>query len=61
MGYVIVREEDGRYVAPPGQENSYTDRLEQAWHFATKAAALAQCCAENERVAEVQSLLRPAE
>lgn len=30
--YVIVRD-DGKYAAPPGQEKSYTDRLEDAWVF----------------------------
>ncbi len=51
MEYVIVRNEDGKYVAEPGSEHSYTSKLERARRFKTHEAAQADCCG-NEHVRE---------
>jgi hypothetical protein len=55
--YVLQRD-DGKYVAPPGQEHSYTSKLEQAQTFRTAEEADRNRCPENERVVPVSSLLR---
>ncbi len=60
--YVIIKTGDNgrvQYVAPPGQEKSYTYDLTLAWTFTDKGKAEAQRCPENERVVPVESLLRP--
>ena len=57
--YVIVRNEDGKYVAPPGSKHSYTTRLERARTFSTREAAQADCCG-NEHAVAVENLLRSA-
>lgn len=54
--YVLIRNEDGKYVAPPGREHSYTSKLEKARIFPTKDAAEADKCG-NERAVPVSSLL----
>ena len=54
--FVVIRS-DGKYVAPSGSERSYTDRLEQAQTYGTRGEALRDCCAENEVVRSVDSLL----
>jgi hypothetical protein len=58
MIYVIVRD-DGMFVAPPGQEKSYTPNLQEAWTFSHKKTAQINRCEENEKVYEVGELLRP--
>lgn len=55
--FVLVRD-DGKYVAPPGQQHSYTKRLEEAQIFSTRDKADAQRCVENEQVVPVESLLQ---
>lgn len=50
MAYVIKHIETGKYVAPPGQQRSYTRKLELARKFDSLAAAEAECCVENERI-----------
>ena len=57
--YVIVRNEDGKYVAMPGSKHSYTTRLEFARTFSTREAAQADCCG-NERAVPIENLLRSA-
>jgi hypothetical protein len=54
--YVLVRT-DGKYVAPPGQEHSYTSKLEDARIFPTRDAAEKERCVENETVRPVSELL----
>jgi hypothetical protein len=54
--YVLIRNEDGKYVTNPGQEYSYTSKLENARIFPTKDAANAEKCG-NENVVPVSSLL----
>ena len=56
-GYVIVRV-DGQYVTPPGEEKSYTTRLEDARVFATREAAERERCVENESVVPLAAVLR---
>lgn len=58
--YVIVRNEDGKFVAPPGQDKSYTSDLTKARIFRTKEGALAECCG-NEHVKLVSELIRTPE
>lgn len=50
--YVLQRT-DGKYVAPPGGEHSYTSRLEDARQFATREDAERDRCVENESVRDV--------
>jgi len=50
--YVIVRE-DGKYVAPPGQQHSYTSDLEKAVVFSTREKARSFGLCGNERVIQV--------
>lgn len=50
-GYVIKK--GARYVAPAGSARSYTTRLERARIFATREAAEAERCPENERIETV--------
>lgn len=48
MQYVIRRtDQSGGYVAQPGSQSSYTQKLEHARRFETKEAADRECC-ENE-------------
>jgi hypothetical protein len=42
--YVLKRNEDGAYVAPPGQRGSYTRRLENARKFRTREEAERNAC-----------------
>lgn len=57
-GYVLIRNSDGRYVAPPGMDKSYVDRLEEARVFPTRAAAERERCVDSESVAPLTDLLR---
>lgn len=54
--FVIMRD-DGKYVAPSGQEHSYTARLEEAQVYHNREEAKRNCCALNEVVVSVASLL----
>ena len=54
--FVIMRE-DGAYVAPPGQESSYTRNLQCAWTFSTREGANAETCPANERVVAVSEIM----
>lgn len=56
MRFVLVRDEDGKYVAPAGIEHSYTASLEKARKFVTKAEAERDACG-NERAVSVDDLL----
>lgn len=56
MSYVIQRNEDGAYVAPPGMEQSYTKDLTKAQIFPSYEAAKKDCCG-NETAVPVDSLL----
>lgn len=53
--YVIQRQDDGKFVAPPG-EHSYTSDLRKAITFREREHAERECCG-NERVVSVDSLL----
>lgn len=57
MSYVLVRAEDGKYVARPGAR-SYTKALEGAQVFATREQAEAERCG-NEMIRSVSELLSP--
>ena len=54
--FVIRRDDDGKYVAPPGSEKSYTRKLEDARTFATRADAERDACG-NETVFDVREIL----
>jgi hypothetical protein len=54
--YVLKRVEDGKYVARPGSEHSYTNRLERAKIFTSWERAYDAKC-DNERVVPLDSLL----
>ncbi len=57
--FVLKRVEDGKYVARPGSEHSYTKRLEKARVFEDRASAEADACG-NERVYSVREVLTGA-
>lgn len=57
MSYVLVNNDNGRYVAPGGQESSYTTKLEHAKTYPTREAAEKDACG-NERAVPVDSLMR---
>jgi hypothetical protein len=52
----LKRVEDGRYVARPGSEHSYTNRLERAKIFPSWERAYDAKC-DNERVVPLDSLI----
>jgi hypothetical protein len=54
--YVLIRNDDGKFVAPDGSEHSYTRDLTKAKAFPSKEAAESQACG-NERAVTVDSLL----
>lgn len=55
--FVLQHNETGKYVACPGSERSYTNRLEQARVFRTPEGAEAERCVESETVVNVRHLL----
>lgn len=55
--FVIQRLNDGKYVAAPGSEHSYTKRLEDARIFSTRESAELEKCG-NETIVPVRTLLR---
>lgn len=56
--FVLQNTETGKFVAPPGQDKSYTADLTAARVFATREAAERERCVENERVVAVCDLLQ---
>ncbi len=54
---VLVRVTDGKYVACPGSDQSYTARLEEAHIFRNQEEAQRNACVENERVEHLALLL----
>ena len=50
--FVIMREEDGAYVTPPGSRWSYTVELEKAQKFHSRDRAAAEC-QDNEVVVPI--------
>lgn len=60
MSYVLVRNEDGKYVAPPGLEYSYTSDVSKAQRFTSREAAEKNKCG-NEAAVPLESLLQPPE
>ena len=57
--YVIVRNEDGKYVSLSGRQHSYTTRIEHAKTFSTREAAQGDCCG-NEHAVSIENILRSA-
>lgn len=51
MTWVLRRNEDGKFVTPPGSEKSYTPAIQRAATWPTKEAAEANACG-NERAVE---------
>jgi len=58
--YVIARNEDGAFVAPPGREKSYTKKLQEARVFRTREAAQRDACG-NETVHALMEVMQPCE
>lgn len=58
MELYVIQRADGRFVLPPGCERSYTDLLQEAWVFRSKADARRNCCQDNERVVWLLDCLR---
>lgn len=55
MSLFVIRRVDGKFVTPPGQEHSFTDRLQKAWFFGARAEAEGETCKDNEHVEEVKA------
>ena len=55
-GYVLKRNEDGKYVAPGGSAEAYTRRLERAQVFPTREFAERHKCG-NETAYPVDELI----
>ena len=55
--FVLVRNEDGKYVNKPGSERAYTTKLEQARKFPTRHDAERDKCG-NETARDVADILR---
>jgi hypothetical protein len=60
MPYVIVRTQDGAYVARAGSAHSYTRKLTEAAIYTTREAAAGNACG-NEHAADVAALLSSPE
>lgn len=56
MTYVI-RRTDGKFVAPPGMDKTYTDKLQYAQVFHTYVTAEAERCPENEQVLRLEQAM----
>lgn len=56
--YVIVRDEDGKYVTPPGQDKSYTTKLQEAQGFSSIDAATKFGVCGNESIVPISSIVR---
>ena len=54
--YVLIRNEDGKFVARPGDKKSYMSSLQIARQFATREDAERDRCG-NERIARTEDLL----
>jgi len=54
--FVIVRD-DGKFVAVPGLQHSFTDKLQNAWLFASRTVAEANACSGNETVKHIEEVL----
>lgn len=54
--FVLQHNKTGKYVARPGSERSYTNRLEEARVFRTREKAEKERCVENETVVDVNRL-----
>lgn len=54
--FVLIRNEDEKFVAPAGQEHSYTKDLTKAQIFRTRDSANANKCG-NDRIVPLASLL----
>jgi hypothetical protein len=59
MGFVLVRHEDGKFVCPPGSEQSYTKDLAKARIYPTREAAEKDKCG-NESVHPITDFLQGA-
>jgi hypothetical protein len=55
--YVIIREDDGKYVSRRGSKHSYTKRLEDARLFPTESEAKKDACG-NEFVVPLEKAHR---
>lgn len=58
--YVLIRNDDGKFVAPPGSKKSYTSSLQHARQFASREEAEGHRCG-NERIVRTEDLLRRPE
>jgi len=54
MEYVIQDKKSGKYVAYPGQQSSFTTKLENARRFNTREHAEKERCDQSERIVELR-------
>jgi hypothetical protein len=53
----VIKRKDGLYVAKPGSQRSYTNRLENARKFAAREEAERDLCPDNERIVPLSECL----
>jgi hypothetical protein len=58
MPYVLQRIPDGAFVCRSGLGASYSRLLQHAKLFDTRAQAEAERCPENERIRDVEAIMR---
>lgn len=58
MAYFLQRIEDGKYVALPGSERSYTSDITKAARYPSRPVAKGAKCG-NERIVYIDELLQP--
>lgn len=56
--YVLQRTSDGAFVARPGSASSYTLMLHKAQTYKTREEAEMHRCPENERILDVDDIMR---
>jgi hypothetical protein len=58
MNQFVLQRTDGKFVAVPGSEHSYTSDLMKARIFPSRAAAEGDRCVENEQIVPLENLLQ---
>jgi hypothetical protein len=55
----VLQHTNGKFVAAPGGNHSYTNDIRQARRFPTRDAAQRDRCVESETIVSLESLLQP--
>ena len=54
----LIKRVDGKFVARSGSQHSYTNRIDLARVYETKAEADKDLCPDNERIIEIPQLFK---